>query len=433
MRLPVRWTFVLLGLAAFTACQDAPTTTAPDGPGATLAKGGNKPNNGGGNSVTDAMILLGKALFEDENLSVNQNLSCQSCHHPNQGFAAPLPSTTTQGSVVQGSETGQFGNRKPPSAAYATGIPNFSSSGNNATGGNFWDGRATGELLGTPAADQAMAPFLNLREQALPDAACVVWRVQVSSYAGRYAAAWSTDLSAIEFPTDMESMCTTFGNGPITVSDRAAVQLAYENMARSIAAFETTFNVFDSKFDRGQLNALEQEGASLFGGKGKCQQCHDDKGSQPLFTDFGFHNLGVPANPNNPAYDFSLGQFDPGLGGFTGRSTHIGKFKTPTVRNVAEGGANRTYMHNGALVSLRQVVQLYNTRDILPTCTSAAVLADPSTWGPDGSGNCWPPPEYPNNLDTKRMGNLGLTSHQVDAIVAFMVALTDLSEPPVPQ
>lgn len=51
-------------------------------------------------------------------------------------------------------------------------------------------------------------------------------------------------------------------------------------------------------------------------------------------------------------------------------------------------------------------------------------LKNPSMWGPDGY-NCWPPPEYPDNLDTKRMGDLGLTSDEVDAIVAFMMALTD--------
>jgi len=44
-------------------------------------------------------------------------------------------------------------------------------------GGNFWDGRATGEKLGNPAADQAQGPFLNPKEQALPNAACVVYRV----------------------------------------------------------------------------------------------------------------------------------------------------------------------------------------------------------------------------------------------------------------
>ena len=111
---------------------------------------------------------------------------------------------------------------------------------------------------------------------------------------------------------------------------------------------------------------------------------------------FQFHNLGVPLNPANPVHNLGSGTFDPGLGGFTGDAAHLGKFKTPTVRNVAQG-SNRTYMHNGALVSLRQVVQFYSTRDVLPVCTDLAVLNDPATWGPDGAG-CWPPPEWTTTL-----------------------------------
>ena len=72
----------------------------------------------------------------------------------------------------------QFGDRKPPSAAYATVSPIFHEDKKGLfIGGNFWDGRATGEVLGNPAADQAQGPFLNPVEQALPDSACVVYRV----------------------------------------------------------------------------------------------------------------------------------------------------------------------------------------------------------------------------------------------------------------
>jgi cytochrome c peroxidase len=414
-------------VAAVVACSDAPTDVSDD-PATTplLKKGGNKPGNGGA-GATEAQIALGKWAFEAQELSVNGNQSCQSCHHPDQGFAAAPPGTVTRGSVVQGSVAGQFGDRKPPSAAYASGIPNFSFSGNNAVGGHFWDGRATGELLGTAAADQAIGPFLNPKEQALPDEACVVWHVQ-ELYATEYNAAWpDDDIVTIGLPPGIETTCTTVGASAIPDGelDRARVKAAYYNIARSIAAFESTFNVFDSRFDRGQLTAFEEQGAQLFGGKGKCQQCHDNKGDKPLFTDFEFHNLGVPTNPDNPVHNYATGTFDPGLGGVTGNTKHIGKFKTPTVRNVAEGGDNRTYMHNGALVDLRQVVQFYNTRDVLPECTDAVVLDDPASWGPDGAG-CWPRAEHPDNLDTRNMGNLGLTSDEVDAIVAYMKAMTDL-------
>jgi cytochrome c peroxidase len=82
-------------------------------------------------------------------------------------------------------------------------------------------------------------------------------------------------------------------------------------------------------------------------------------------------------------------------------------------------------MHNGALVSLLQVVDFYNTRDALPRCTDPAFLQNPATWGSWGSGRCWPAPEYAPTMDSKQMGKLGLTDAEVMAIVAFMEALTD--------
>ena len=407
--------------ALLFACTEEPAGIVPDPLQPAFARKG----GGGGAGGTEAQIALGKLLFEDPSLSVNKNQSCRTCHEPSQGFAAAMPAVTTKGSVVQGSVTGRFGDRKPPSAAYATLSPVLSVSGNSATGGNFWDGRATGALLGNPAADQALGPFLNPMEQALPDAACVVYRVQ-QAFSQQYAKAFSP--LSIAFPVNTSTICSSTaypepGEYVELGSQRELVTQAYHNVARAIAAYEGSAEVnrFSSKFDRGLLNATEQEGAKLFGGKGKCQQCHENRGSRPTFSDNKYHNLGVPRNPANPVYGVS--GFDPGLGGFTGQTGHLGKFRTPTVRNAAMG--TRTYMHNGVLTSLRQVVDFYNTRDVLPVCTPAQIEVLPtSQYGSYGAG-CWPPAEYGQNLDTKNMGNLGLTDAQVNAIVAYMEAMTD--------
>jgi cytochrome c peroxidase len=383
------------------------------------------------------IVSLGEFAFSDVNLSLNRNQSCQTCHEPSEGFASALIGVAQQGSAIQGSIAGRFGARKPPTAAYATLAPLFSAGG-NASGGLFWDGRATGAVLGTPAADQAMGPFLNPVEQALPDAACVVLRVRQSSYAATYRAAWGDEIEAIQFPADAEAVCATATATPgeivnLSAVDRARVTTAYQNVARSIAEFEATFNRFSSRADAGQLTAQEREGLKLFGGKGKCQQCHTNKGAGALFTDFRFHNLGVPKNPANVQFNYTTTQFDGGLGGVTGSAAQLGKFRTPTTRNVAMG-ATRTYMHNGVLKSLKQVVDFYNTRDALRACTAAEIATlNPAQYGnydPDGSGpltaaGCWPAPEYGRNLDTKQMGNLGLTEAQVDAIVAFLRAMND--------
>lgn len=432
MHSPTR--FLAVGaLLALAACSDTTVTEfeAP-GPGPSFA-------------LAD-VISLGGSAFADENLSVNRNQSCQTCHHPAEGFAtSPLGSDLApDGAAIRGSVPGKMGARKPPTAAYATPTPSFTLSG-GTSGGLFWDGRATGATLGSPAADQALGPFLNPVEQALPDKACVVHRVRFGTYAGTYVAAWGADINSIAFPENTETICgkhvgeletPSVPNEYVALStaDRARVNTAYANIAVSIAEFEATFNRFNSRADQGDLTPQEQEGLKLFGGKGKCQQCHSNKGARALFTDFRFHNLGVPRNPKNATFNYDVGApFDPGLGGVTGRSADMGKFRTPTTRNVGMG-SNRTYMHNGVLRNLKQVVDFYNTRDVLRTCTTAEIATlDPAEYGsydPDGTGplkaaGCWPPPEYPFNMDTKQMGKLGLTEAQVDAIVAYMRAMSD--------
>lgn len=431
MRTSLRIFALMLVAAVAAACGDSPDAVAPDG--ASFARGGQKGSNndnGNGDSPSGERAALGAALFFDTSLSLNGDQACSTCHEPDQGFAAPAIGVSTRGSVVEGSVAGAFGDRKPPSAAYATLAPIFDPSGTGATGGNFWDGRATGETLGNPAADQALGPFLNPAEQAMPDAACVIWRVSQAVYHDPlWVPVWETDLTEIAFPENVEEVCETFHDPAgeyvdLGVDDRQAVEVAYDRVALAIAAFEDSLNAFSSRFDNGELSAVEAEGEKLFSSKGKCHQCHDSKGDRPLFTDFQYHNLGVPRNPDHPVYSYDdIPSFDPGLGGFTDELEDLGRFKTPTVRNVA-AGTNRTYMHNGSLVSLRHVVEFYNTRDVLPTC-GPDQLDDPAEWGPSGAYDCWPAPEYPENLDTKNMGNLGLTPEQVDAIVAFMEALTD--------
>jgi len=380
---------------------------------------------------------LGQTLFQDANLSVNRNQSCQTCHEPSQGFAAPVIGVTTQGSVVEGSVAGRFGDRKPPTTAYGTLTPVFSGGG-NPIGGLFWDGRATGAVLGNPAADQALGPFVNPKEQALPDVACVVQRVRTGSYLDEYTEVWGTAITTIVFPDDADLVCSTATSAvgevlALTPTDRVTAQAEYYNVARSIQAFEAAQNTFSSRLDVGTLTTQEVRGRKLFSGKGKCHQCHRSKGSRALFTDFRFHNLGVPRNPANPVHNYLTMTSDPGLGGFTGSAADRGRFRTPSVRNVALGD-NRTYMHNGVFVSLRQVVDFYNTRDVTRVCTADEIATlQPSQYGnfdPDGSGpltaaGCWPPPEFGQNMDTKQMGNLGLTTQDVNAIVAYMRAMTD--------
>ena len=382
---------------------------------------------------------LGKSIFFDEDLSINQNQSCAACHAPEVGWTGPLSDVNAGGAVYEGSIAGRFGDRKPPSAAYATLSPIFHQDKKGLFGGgNFWDGRATGEVLGNPAADQALGPFLNPVEQALPDSACVVYRVcTATTYPVSFEDVWGAGACDINWPADIETACSTEGTTVmLDASDRAKSDMAYGNIGLSIAAYEDSseVNAFTSKFDytkngMAKLTKEEQHGFALFKGKGKCRLCHLSMDRTPLFTDFTFDNLGIPQNPENPAGvapDF----VDPGLGGFlqnAGYDEEVylaewGKHKVPTLRNVdlrPDESFVKAYGHNGYFKTLEGIVHFYNTRDVKPECpglyTEAQALA----------ADCWPPPEVADNVNTDELGDLGLTPEEEADIVAFLKTLSD--------
>ena len=134
---------------------------------------------------------LGEAIFFDQGLSANANQSCATCHHGDVGWTGPDEQVNVHSAVYEGSIAGRKGNRKPPASAYATFAPVLALDANGQpVGGNFWDGRATGWKLGTPASDQAQGPFLNPVEQALPDAAAVVSRVCNSTNGNLFRDVW---------------------------------------------------------------------------------------------------------------------------------------------------------------------------------------------------------------------------------------------------
>jgi cytochrome c peroxidase len=372
-----------------------------------------------------SLELLGERIFFDENLSLNRNQSCASCHGPNVGFTGPLSEINAHGAVYPGSVPRRFGNRRPPTAAYATVSPVLHREVEEGevlfVGGNFWDGRATGEKLGNPAADQAQGPFTNPLEQALGSPAIVVRRVCNGPY-GRLFRIVSGE--ALCRPDHQEQ--------------------AFNKIALAVAAYENSpeVNSFTSRFDavlagRAEFTPREKRGLDLFKGKGGCAACHTLDGQRPLFTDFTFDNLGVPRNPENPWYNMM--EFNPqgrawvdeGLGGFLKTrpdyalyaAENLGKQKVPTLRNVDRRPSPqfvKSYMHNGYFKTLEGVVNFYNTRDVKPACP------DPFTTEADAlARGCWPAPEVAATVNREELGNLGLSRDEERAIVAFLETLND--------
>ena len=396
-------------------------------------------------SATEA---LGKLIFFDTSLSINRNQSCATCHAPGVGWTGPDDRINRGGAVYSGSISDRFGDRKPPSSAYSTGSPVLHNQQRNPkkeavfVGGHFWDGRATGERLGSAAAEQAQGPFLNPVEQALPSAACVVHRVCTGAYWALARAVWGPETCNIDWPLDACAPGTTKRASPL---DAARIDRAYDAIAMAIAAYEASpeSNAFTSKFDlvakgKAKFTAEEQRGRQLFEGKGKCSNCHvlaRSRNQGALFTDFTYDNLGLPRNPANPVYASEPSFVDKGLGGFlAGRpeyarhaQANMGKHKVPTLRNVgplSDPAFVKAYGHNGYFKSLKGIVHFYNTRDTKPACPL----------GPDGrsyteaealAGGCWPAPEVAQNVNRSELGNLRLTGSEEDAIVAFMKTLSD--------
>ena len=400
-------------------------------------------DTGAAQALTD-QEQLGKSIFFDTNLSFEGNQACAACHEPAVGFTGPIEAFNAAGAVYEGSIAGRFGNRKPPSAAYATPSPILSFvdekfNNRNKTeglfiGGNFFDGRATGEKLGNPAADQAQGPFLNPLEQALPDAAAVINRICGSAYTALFTTVCGAD-----------------------ACDAGNVDAAYDCVGLSVAAYEGSpeVNQYSSKYDAYlagmvDLSKKEKTGLNLFKSKGKCANCHvldpGPSGQPPLLTDFTFDNLGVPRNPDNPFYSelaFNPQEFawvDLGLGGFLDSrmefqqyaAENYGKQKVPTLRNVDRRPYPqfvKAYTHNGYFKTLKQIVNFYNTRDLKPVCPDDPTTEiDESLFTPVDEAmaqGCWPKPEVANNVNTDELGNLHLTDAQQDAIVAFLKTLSD--------
>jgi cytochrome c peroxidase len=372
---------------------------------------------------------LGKHLYFDEDLSEPSGQSCASCHLPAVGFDDPddwLP-------VSEGVISGLFGGRNSPSSAYAMYAPifHFDETEGLWIGGQFWDGRATGETLGDPLADQALGPFLNPVEMANADKAQVIDDVAASKYAKLFERVW--------------------GGGSLN-----DVEAAYDQVALSIAAFERTelFAPFSSKYDFYLKSCLakggdkdecaqgigktakkvgkkifsrkEWKGFQLFMGENDndgmldpgegamCAACHvadwtpdpgnvvvphwsPDGSIPPMFTDFTFDNLGVPKSKHRLLRGNDV---DLGLGPIVGDTEENGKFKVMSLRNI---GRTKPYAHNGFFKSLRKITNFYNTRDV----------------------ENWPVPEVPETMNTDELGNLGLSDADEIALVKFMRTLSD--------
>lgn len=326
------------------------------------------------NPLTQEKIALGRKLFFDRRLSLNDTQSCAMCHIPEQGFAHNELATAVgfEGRTVR---------RNAPSL-YNVGYLNRL----------FHDGRET--RLET----QVWQPLTAANEMANPSVGAVIEKLRhIPDYQGLFEQA--------------------FGRGP-----------GMETIGMALASYQRTLNAADSPFDRwyygGDATAVTEtvkHGFTLFTGKAGCSGCHTVGEQAALFTDNKLHNTGIgwqvamSKEPPTRRVQLAPGVFvevatalinttsepppsDLGLYEITQNPADRWRYKTPSLRNVA---LTAPYMHNGSFSTLEDVIDYY-----------------------DGGG-------HQHELLDPLLRPLELTADEKNALVAFLRALTGATIDPL--
>lgn len=336
---------LLATIMVLQACK-RDSDVAPSAPGTTsytldipswVSATGNLPLTPNDVPLTEEAIELGRMLFYDTALSDDRSLSCGSCHKQENAFSDPRAfSLGTDGSI---------GARNSMAIVNLAWDNTF-----------FWDGRASS--LET----QALLPVVDHAEMrnTWPE---VVQRLQADD----------------RYPPRFEHV---FGSA--TIDSMRVVQ--------AIAQFERTLLSFNSRYDRFEyggdslaLTAQEIRGKELFFRAAHCSDCHGG----PLLGDHSIRNNGL-----------DLVHTDLGFGGVTGNSAQNGRFKTPTLRNIAVTGP---YMHDSRFTTLAEVVDFY----------AEDVQLDS--------------PFLDNHMFPWMAGEVNLSAQDRSDLVAFLGSLTDHS------
>jgi cytochrome c peroxidase len=241
-------------------------------------------------------IELGKSLFFDPRLSGSKQISCASCHSPELSWA--------DGRAKSIGHDQQVNRRNSPTLLNVWFYKHL-----------FWDGRSHS------LEDQAFSPINSEIEMhsSMPDALRTLRRIE-------------------GYPALFQK---TFGSPEISP----------ETLTEALAAFQRTLVSRKADFDRflegdtAAMTAPALRGLHLFRTKARCMNCHHGA----LFTDNSFHSVGLSG--------FGSAQEDLGRYNVTHKGEDLGKFKTPSLRDVMR---TRPWMHNGSFDNMEEIIRLYN-------------------------------------------------------------------------
>ena len=322
------------------------------------------------NPMSAAKVELGRHLFYDKRLSADQTMSCASCHRQDKAF--------TDGLALSKGVTGEKSARSAMSLANVAYLPVLTWANPQLSS---LEVQSLIPLFGEHPVEMGMAGkeqelFSRLRSDA--------------TYQRLFTQAFPKD--AREGAESLYSLST---------------------LTKALASFQRSLLSFDSPYDRykygGQKTAMSTAAlrgeALFFGEKMECYHCHGGfnftdniRHSKLPLSERGFHNTGLFNKDGRGAYP----QNNPGIREFTGDPGDEGKFRTPSLRNVA---LTAPYMHDGSIATLEQVIREHYA------------LAGKAASGPNGA----------SPIRSSLIAGFEVTDQEVKDLTAFLQSLTDQS------
>ena len=322
------------------------------------------------NPMSAAKVELGRHLFYDKRLSADQTMSCASCHRQDKAF--------TDGLALSKGVTGEKSARSAMSLANVAYLPVLTWANPQLSS---LEVQSLIPLFGEHPVEMGMAGkeqelFSRLRSDA--------------TYQRLFTQAFPKD--AREGAESLYSLST---------------------LTKALASFQRSLLSFDSPYDRykygGQKTAMSTAAlrgeALFFGEKMECYHCHGGfnftdniRHSKLPLSERGFHNTGLFNKDGRGAYP----QNNPGIREFTGDPGDEGKFRTPSLRNVA---LTAPYMHDGSIATLEQVIRDHYA------------LAGKAASGPNGA----------SPIRSSLIAGFEVTDQEVKDLTAFLQSLTDQS------
>lgn len=384
-------------------------------------------------AAVDAELAgLGRDLFYDPVLSGNRNIACATCHHPRLSTTDGMALSLGEGASGLGPKRLPLPGQMPQArvarntpALWNLGAAEFTALLHDGRveadpaaphGIRMPAGRALPGPVGSVLAAQALLPLLAPDEMAgAPGENPIADAVAAARIHGADGA-WAQIAARVTAIPDYAARFAAVTGTPADITD----------IADALAAFiAQEFRADASPWDRhlaGEpraISAAARRGAALFYGSAGCATCH----AGPFQTDHGFHAIGMPQlGPGKSTDGLRPPYSDPGRQAITGDVDDRYRFRTPSLRMVAETGP---WGHSGAYTTLEAVVRHHlDPIDSLMRYDRAQARLHPVALGDDWAA-LNDQDELLNIAEAVELPPLRLLDEEVDDILAFLATLTD--------